>query len=81
MNSWLLGGLVGGAVIFTWSVLVALTGIGDASVKELPSSVVVDCLDFAIEEPGLYPFPYLDVDEASEEYSYILLGSATPLLL
>ncbi len=65
MKNILLGGVLAGVVLFFWGAAAhMLLPIGKMGMQELPHSTSVTyALDLALEEPGLYVFPWMDEEE------------------
>lgn len=65
MKNILLGGVLAGVVLFFWGVVAhMLLPIGQMGMQELPHSTSVTyALDLALDEPGLYVFPWMDPEE------------------
>ena len=57
-----LGGIVGGVVLFAWGVVAhTVLGLGEVGIDGLPAEeAVMKTLAEGIPEPGLYFFPYVD---------------------
>lgn len=65
----LLGALVGGVVLFVWGFLShAVLGLHDPHISQIPNEeAVLDVMQSNLKEPGLYFYPWLDHDAATEE--------------
>jgi hypothetical protein len=62
MKNILLGGVLAGVVLFIWGAVAhMLLPLGSMGMQELPHSTSVTyALDLALEESGLYVFPWMD---------------------
>ncbi len=65
MKNVVLGGMLAGVVLFIWGAVAhLLLPVGKMGMQELPHSTSISyALDLALEEPGLYVFPWMNADE------------------
>lgn len=65
MKNILLGGMLAGVVLFVWGgVAHMLLPVGQMGMQGLPHSTSITyALDLALEEPGLYVYPWMDPAE------------------
>ncbi|WP_456408333.1 hypothetical protein [Thiolapillus sp.] len=65
MKNILVGGVLAGVVLFLWGAVAhMLLPIGQMGMQELPHSTSVTyALDLALEDPGLYVFPWMDPEQ------------------
>jgi hypothetical protein len=63
MKRLLIGGIVGGLILFVWSAFSHIVlPIGAMGLRSLPNeNVVMPVMKDAIREPGLYMFPGMDL--------------------
>jgi hypothetical protein len=69
MGKVLLGGIVGGIIIFVWGAIAHMAlPLGEAGMVQLPNEdKLAATLKEAIREPGLYIFPYMDRSKMGSE--------------
>jgi hypothetical protein len=65
MKRWLIGGVIGGIIMFIWSAFSHMVlPLGEMGLKTLPNeNVVIPAMKDGIREPGLYMFPGLDMSK------------------
>ncbi|WP_456413405.1 hypothetical protein [Thiolapillus sp.] len=65
MKNIVLGGMLAGMVLFVWGAVIhLLLPVGKMGMQELPHSTSISyALDLALDEPGLYVFPWMDAGE------------------
>ncbi len=65
MKNIVLGGMLAGVVLFVWGAVAhLLLPVGKMGMRELPHSTSISyALDLALEESGLYAFPWMNADE------------------
>ncbi len=63
MNKTLIGGIVGGLVVFIWGAISHMVlPIGTAGIQSLPNEdAVIGAMRSSIAQPGMYMFPWLDM--------------------
>ena len=71
MGRVLLGGIIGGIVMFGWGFLShGVLGLTEKKIKKIPNEAqFMDVVRGSAKEPGLYSFPYMDhsADDATKE--------------
>lgn len=72
MKNIVLGGVLGGVVLFLWGGIAhMLLPLGSMGMQQLPhEGPVITALDLVVDESGLYLFPWMDLDAQMSKAAY-----------